>query len=138
MFKVFKERNSIPSFFNLSFRLISMWKCLEPNSYILCCLPCFKVKKPSYKILNYVLIGINSRLKERHWLSLTSVFLMSKIVSQWHKLITGLQPKFTMLMVYFIYIKNIQTLWSWTPILRLLIIDYLIVLGNCYVIFTFG
>lgn len=41
-----------------------MWKCfvIKFNFYVKC-LFCFRVKKSSYKIFNYILIGINNRFK---------------------------------------------------------------------------
>lgn len=62
LFKVFKERNTIPSFFLFVIQVDFNVKMFG-TKFLLCCLPCFKVKKPSYKILNYILIGINSRLR---------------------------------------------------------------------------
>lgn len=61
-FRFLRNIMLLPHF--LSFRLISMWKCfvIKLNFYAKC-LPCFRVKKPSYKTLNYISIGINNRLK---------------------------------------------------------------------------
>lgn len=62
LFQIFKEHNAIPSFFVIQVDFNGKCFVTKLNFYTEC-LPCFRVKKPSYKILNYISVGINNRLE---------------------------------------------------------------------------